>query len=60
MTEIGDFRLYTIREAAKLLGFSYDGIRQYIKTGKIKARKLGVKYFITEKALKDYFSNDAA
>jgi len=55
MTQIGDLKVYTMNEACNLLNLGYETLRQYIKSGKIKARKLGVKYMITEQALQEYF-----
>jgi len=56
MTEIGDLKLFSIKEASALLGFQYESLRRYVKEGKIKARKLGVRYLISEDSLKDYFN----
>ena len=55
MTQIGDLKLYNMKEASGMLGLGYETLRQYIKSNKIKAKKLGNKYMIAESALKEYF-----
>lgn len=59
MVQIGDLKLYTLKEASPIIGLSYESLREYVN-GKIKGRKLGTKWMITERALKDYFNDDAA
>ena len=39
--------------AAKILGFTPDYVRRLMRTGKIKAQKLGSDWIITEKSLKN-------
>ena len=47
---------YSINEAADILGVVALTIRNHIKSGKIKAFKLGSKYFISHKELFDSLS----
>lgn len=55
MVKIGEMKVYTTQEASEMLGLRYNSLLNYIKSGRIKAKKLGVKYMIPEKALQDYF-----
>jgi excisionase family DNA binding protein len=54
MIQIDNIKAYDVQEAAQLLNVSAQTIRKYIKTGKLKAQKTGVKYVVTERELKDY------
>lgn len=38
--------LFTIREAARLLGYSYEGLRRRVVSDKVKSVKRGKVYFI--------------
>jgi excisionase family DNA binding protein len=53
--QIGDLTLYSVDDLHRQLGLSKVTIRAYLRDGKIRARKLGVKWYVTESALKDYF-----
>lgn len=54
---IGDLRLYDLDELSSLLGMHKKSLTdKYIKTGVIRARKFGVRWYVPEDALKEYFS----
>ncbi len=55
--KIGNLILYSVDDLHKMLGVSKMTIRTYLREGKLKGRKLGVKWFITEESLRDYFEN---
>jgi excisionase family DNA binding protein len=62
--QIGDLTLYSVEDLHQQLGLSKMTIRAYLRDGKIRARKLGVKWYVTETALREYFeegtiSNDS-
>lgn len=42
---------YTIREAAKITGYSVRTMRQYVTEGKVRAEKQGTKWYIEEEEL---------
>lgn len=46
---------YSIKEAAKILGVISLTVRNHIKSGNIKAQKLGRKYYILHSELYDSF-----
>jgi excisionase family DNA binding protein len=53
---IGNLQLYDLKELSSLLKMSVSSLRMYVKEGKISANKLGTKWFVSEKALEDYFN----
>ncbi|HYW34002.1 MAG TPA: helix-turn-helix domain-containing protein [Balneolaceae bacterium] len=53
--QIGKLTLYSVDDLHEQLGLSKMTIRAYLREGKIRARKLGVKWYVTESALHEYF-----
>ncbi|MDX1673056.1 MAG: helix-turn-helix domain-containing protein [Balneolaceae bacterium] len=53
--QIGNLTLYSVDDLHERLGMSKMTIRAYLREGRIRARKLGVKWYVTEKALREYF-----
>lgn len=53
--QIGNLTLYSVNDLHRELGLSKMTIRAYLRDGKIRARKLGVKWYVTEEALREYF-----
>ena len=41
MTPADDLRLYTVREAADVMGLTVDMVRRYIKDGRLPVRRIG-------------------
>src|SRR5699024_8403745 len=58
--EIGSLTLYSVEDLHQQLGISKMTIRAYLRDGKITGRKLGVKWYVTESALKAYFEGGAS
>ncbi len=54
--QLGDLRLYTLQELSKKFNLTLVTLRNYIKQGKLKARKVGVRWYVTEKTLEEYFN----
>ncbi|SMO46687.1 helix-turn-helix domain-containing protein [Fodinibius sediminis] len=54
--QIGNLTLYSVDDLHEQLGLSKMTIRAYLREGKIRGRKLGVKWYVTEEALREYFS----
>ncbi|MEX2572987.1 MAG: helix-turn-helix domain-containing protein, partial [Balneolaceae bacterium] len=52
--KIGDLKLFSVDDLHEMLGISKMTIRAYLREGKLKGRKLGVKWFITEDSLRTY------
>lgn len=57
--EIGSLTLYSVDDLHQQLGLSKMTIRAYLREGKIRARKLGVQWYVTEEALREYFDEPA-
>lgn len=55
---LGGMKLYTIKELAKLLDVAPLTLRTYIRQGKLSGRKLGVKFYVPEESVKEYFKSD--
>lgn len=53
--KIGDLTLYSVDDLHELLGISKLTLRTYLREGKIRARKLGVSWYVTEDAIREYF-----
>lgn len=52
---IGGLTLFSVDDLHESLGLSKLTIRNYLKEGKIRGRKLGVSWYVTEDALREYF-----
>lgn len=53
--KIGSLTLYSVDDLHELLGLSKMTIRAYFREGKLKGKKLGVQWYITEEAIREYF-----
>ena len=53
MLEVNEDTFYTLPEINEGLGITIFTLRNWIKTGRLKAKKTGVRYFIQGKDLKD-------
>lgn len=53
--KIGSLTLFSIDDLHQSLGLSKMTLRAYLRDGKLKGRKLGVQWFVTEEALREYF-----
>lgn len=58
--QIGSLTLYSVDDLHEKLGLSKMTIRAYLREGKIRARKLGVQWYVTEEALREYFDEPTA
>ena len=54
MLEVNEDTFYTLPEINKGLNITIFSLRNWIKTGRLKAKKTGVRYFIQGKDLKDF------
>jgi len=58
--KISDLTLFDLQEISQKFGLSIDSIRSYIQAGKLKGRKFGVKWYVSVRALEEYFSGGLA
>lgn len=49
---------YTAEEAAKMLNRALSTVRLYIRSGKLRAHKVGRTYYITEKTLTEFITGE--
>ena len=54
MKQIGDIKFYDVQEIAKMFDMTPQSIRKFFKTGRIKARKFGTRWYATEEAIREY------
>jgi|TARA_B100001964_G_scaffold194597_1_gene218282 excisionase family DNA binding protein len=54
MIEVDDFKAFDAYEVAEMLCLKYRTVTRYIQAGKIRARKIGKKYFVTEQDVKAF------
>ncbi|MBK97600.1 MAG: DNA-binding protein [Balneola sp.] len=54
--KIGSLILYSIDDLHEKLGVSKLTLRSYLRTGRIRGRKLGVSWYVTQESLQDYFN----
>jgi excisionase family DNA binding protein len=52
---IGNIEIIDVEELASILEVSQLTIRTYIRQGKLSAKKIGGKYWISDEALREYF-----
>jgi excisionase family DNA binding protein len=53
--KIGDLTLYSVDDLHEQLGISKMTLRTYLREGRIRGRKLGVSWYVTEEAIREYF-----
>ncbi len=53
--KIGGLTLYSVDDLHEMLGISKLTLRAYLREGRIRARKLGVSWYVTEDAIREYF-----
>lgn len=58
MKTIGDLNLYTVAEIAERLNVNRRTVTNYIRDGKLRGRKFGRSWYVSEDALRDYFDED--
>ncbi|MGL4546582.1 helix-turn-helix domain-containing protein [Eubacterium aggregans] len=54
MKQIGDIKFYDVQEIAKIFDMTPQIIRKFFKEGRIKARKFGTRWYVTEEAMREY------
>ncbi|HKK24632.1 MAG TPA: helix-turn-helix domain-containing protein [Gracilimonas sp.] len=53
--KIGDLTLYSVDDLHEILGISKMTLRTYLREGRLRGRKLGVSWYVTEEAIREYF-----
>jgi len=58
MITVGDLKMYDLEEISKKTGISVKSLRKWIRQGKLKAKKLGVKYYVSEESLIEFLKEE--
>jgi len=51
---------YDVAETAEKLHVTIPTVRSYIKAGKIRAQKVGVKYYVTDETIAEFLRGDTS
>ena len=54
MINLESIKMYDLKELSEKIGISVVSLREWIKQGKLKAKKLGVKYYVSEDDLIEF------
>jgi len=54
--KLGDLTLFDVTELSKKFAVNPVTVRGYMRSGRLKGRKIGRKWYLTEEALRDYFN----
>ena len=54
MKRFGDIKLYDVQEIARIFDMTPQSVRKYFKEGRIKARKVGTRWYVTEEAIREF------
>lgn len=57
MSEQRELRIYTVPEIVKLLRLSPQTVRTYLKDGRLKGKRVGVKWLVTEDQIKEFLNS---
>ena len=58
--QIGELKIYDLDELSEILGLSKVSLRTYLRENRIKGKKLGTRWYVTEESLKEYFNTDTS
>ena len=58
--QMGDLKLYSLQELSDTLKLTIITLRTYVRQGKLKARKLGTRWYVSEDNLREFFNTPEA
>lgn len=58
MIEVGAQKAYDVQETAELINLTAKSVRDYIKAGKIRAQRVGNRYYIAEENIQSFLRGD--
>ena len=53
-----ELKIYTVPELSNLLHLTPQSVRKYLKDGKIKGKKVGTKWLVSEEAIKNFLNGE--
>ncbi len=54
MKQFGDIKFYDVQEIARIFDMTPQSIRKFIREGRIKGRKVGTRWYVTEEAIREF------
>ena len=58
MINLESIKMDDLQEVSEKIGISVVSLREWIKQGKLKAKKLGVKYYVSEESLIEFLKEE--
>ena len=52
----GEIRVYTVPDLVKLFKLNPQSVRSYLKDGRLKGRKVGTKWLVTEESIREFLN----
>lgn len=59
ISENKELKIYTVPELVKLFQLNPQSVRKYLKEGRLKGRKVGTKWLVTEDAIREFLNGDS-
>jgi len=59
MINLESIKMYDLQELSEKIGISVVSLREWIRQGKLKAKKIGVKYYVSEDSLIEFLKEDS-
>jgi excisionase family DNA binding protein len=59
MSDNDPIKVYTVPELVKLLKLTPQSVRKYLVEGKLKGRKVGTKWLVTDEAVREFLRGDS-
>lgn len=56
--QMGDLKLYTVEELSEMLSIKETTVRKILRSKKIAGKKLAKRWYVSEEAIKAYFSQE--
>lgn len=53
-----EIRVYTVPELAKLFQLTPASVRRYLKEGRLKGRKVGTKWLVSEESIREFLKGE--
>lgn len=53
-----EIKIYTVPELVKLFQLNPQSVRKYLKEGRLKGRKVGTKWLVTEESIREFLNGE--
>ena len=58
MKTIEGVKVYSLIEVSELLDITYPTVRKYVKEGKIRSRRVGRNYLVTDQSIRNFLNGE--